>query len=407
MSALREPGEGGGVSARKETWDLVVVGAGPAGAAAALGALAAAPALRVLLLDRADFPRDKACGDGIAPQVLDVLESVGVRGLLDDWRPVSRLELHQGSARVARSMVRSAWVVPRAVFDARLVDAAVRAGAELRRHRVRSVQKSGGGVVIDRSLSAAVVVGADGAHSVVRDSLGLPPARRRAMAVRGYVPTVDSRRERQVIVFGSARQPSYAWSFDRGDGLANVGYGELVRGGRTSSRREMLAQLERLLPGSTLGGDSWRGHHLPLSSWRFHQPDGPVLLAGDAAGLVNPMTGEGIYYAVATGVLAGRAAAAALTGRPGEWVGGAAGGGAGRLHRRAVHALLGRHLRHTAALSSLVSRPAVVSAGIRAAAHDQRVFDDLVEVGLGRGLIGGHVVRRVAGQLALGRGRAS
>ena len=72
-----------------ETWDLVVVGAGPAGTAAALGALTARPGLRVLLLDRADFPRDKACGDGIAPHVLDVLEQVGVTGLRDDQAPVS------------------------------------------------------------------------------------------------------------------------------------------------------------------------------------------------------------------------------------------------------------------------------------------------------------------------------
>jgi geranylgeranyl reductase family protein len=375
-------------------WDVVVVGAGPAGAATALGALSADSGLRVLLLDRADFPRDKACGDGIAPHVLDVLASVGVHGLLDDWSPVHRLELRHRSTRVARPMSRPAWVVPREVFDARLVDAAVNAGAELRRQRVRSVEAvaGGAGVVVDGSLRASVVVGADGAHSLVRSCLGLPPARRRAMALRGYAPTPVGRQGRQVIVFGGDRQPSYAWSFDRGDGLANVGYGELVRGGRTAGRAELLAQLERLLPGSTVEGGGWRGHYLPLSSWRFQQPDGPILLAGDAAGLVNPMTGEGIYYAVATGVLAGRAAAAA--GRRG--VGADSVGG---LHRHAVQALLGRHLRHTAALAPLVSRPAVVSAGVRAAAADQRVFDDLVEVGLGRGLVSGYVVRRLAGQL--------
>ena len=65
-----------------ETWDLVVVGAGPAGAATALAALAEDPTLRVLLLDRADFPRDKSCGDGIAPHVLDALAAIGI-ALLD------------------------------------------------------------------------------------------------------------------------------------------------------------------------------------------------------------------------------------------------------------------------------------------------------------------------------------
>ncbi|MGC3004654.1 NAD(P)/FAD-dependent oxidoreductase, partial [Streptomyces sp. G35A] len=65
-------------------WDLAVIGAGPAGAAAALGALRADASLRVALLDRADFPRDKACGDGVAPHVLDLLAEAGVTGLVDD-----------------------------------------------------------------------------------------------------------------------------------------------------------------------------------------------------------------------------------------------------------------------------------------------------------------------------------
>jgi menaquinone-9 beta-reductase len=378
---VRRPGPPGTASRR---WDLVIVGAGPAGAAAALGALTACPGLRVLLLDRADFPRDKACGDGIAPHVLDVLETVGVTGLLDDWAEVHDLELRQGSTTVARSMPRPAWVVPRSVFDHRLVSAAVRAGAELRRHRVRSVDVEDEGVVLDGDVRAQVVIGADGAHSVLRAATGLPPARRQALALRGYAPTPEGRAGRQVIVFGASRQPSYAWSFDRGDGLSNVGYGELVRSGRTATRQEMLVQLDRLLPGSVDGGSAWRGHHLPLSSWTYRQPDGPLLLAGDAACLVNPMTGEGIYYAVATGVLAGRAAVSAIAA--------GAGRGAGATQRAAVRGLLGRHLEHTSVLSRLVSVPAVVAAGVRAAARDQRVFDDLVEIGLGRGLVTPRVV---------------
>jgi flavin-dependent dehydrogenase len=115
-----------------------------------------------------------------------------------------------------------------------------------------------------------------------------------------------------------------------------------------------------------------------------------VLLAGDAAGLVNPMTGEGIYYAVASGILAGRAAAQAISaGDPAR---------AGRLHRTSVRRLLGRHLRHTAVTSRLSTVPAVVDAGIRASARDQRVFDDLVEIGLGQGLL--------TARLASGLGRS-
>jgi len=294
-----------------DPWDLVVVGAGPAGSAAALGALRARPDLSVLLLDRSAFPRDKVCGDGIAPHVFDLLETVGVRGLVDDRTPVSRLRLRRGTSEVSGDMRREAWVVPREVFDARLVEAARDAGAVVRRHRVREVAPQAAAVRVD-DVHARVVVGADGAHSVARTASRLPRTRM-ALAIRGYAPLSPDRRGEQQIVFGSGLLPSYAWSFDRGDGLANVGYGEaLHRSRQTPTRERLMQQLETLLPGSADGGTGWRGHHLPLSSWSWPHPDGRVLLAGDAAGLVNPLTGEGIYYAVATGLIAGRTAAQAV-----------------------------------------------------------------------------------------------
>ncbi|PZF86690.1 NAD(P)/FAD-dependent oxidoreductase [Jiangella anatolica] len=364
-----------------DPWDLVVVGAGPAGAAAALGALTAAPGLRVLLLDRADFPRDKACGDGVAPDVTDVLAALGLPGLLDDWAPVRRLELTHGDRRVSRPMRRPVHVVPRTVLDHRLQAAAVAAGARFERRRVRTVRPLPGRVVVDDEVTGLVVVGADGAYSGVRRAAGLPAVRRRAIALRGYVATPPRWSGRQVIAFDPARTQAYAWCFDRGDGLANVGYG--VFGADGLSRSELLRRLDELLPGAA-DGDDWRGHHLPLSSWRWSQPDGRLLLAGDAAGLVNPMTGEGLHYAVSTGALAGRAAAAAVTaGRPGT---------AGARHRRAVRAFLGRHLRHTAAAARLSALPAVLTAGIVAADRDEGVFDDLVELGLGHGRLNRRVL---------------
>ncbi len=304
-----------------ETWDLVVVGAGPAGAATALAALAEDPDARVLLLDRADFPRDKSCGDGIAPHVLDALATIGVHGITDGWTPLQHLELAHGPTVVAGPMARPVHVIPREVFDARLVERATAAGAVLRRHRVGRLERRDDGVVVDDALLAKVVVGADGVHSVVRQHLLGRPREPRAIAIRGYLPTSAELTGKQVIRYGDRRQPSYAWAFDRGDGLTNVGYGELLPGASTGSppsRALLLEQLELLIPGAATGGTHWRGHHLPLSGWRWRQPDGPVLLVGDAAALVNPMTGEGIYYAVATGILAGRTAARAARapGRP-------------------------------------------------------------------------------------------
>jgi menaquinone-9 beta-reductase len=376
----------------RDTWDLAIVGAGPAGASAALGALADRPDLRVLLLDRQQFPRDKSCGDGIAPQVLDELSEVGVHGLLDDWTPVRELELHYGEHRVRRGMRRPTWVVPRREFDARLVAAAVRAGASFQRRRVRTVERHDRAVWMDGDMQASVVVGADGAHSVVRQCLSIPPPRRQALAIRGYAPVSDGRHGLQSMVFGHKRQPSYAWSFDRGDGYANVGYGQLLGAADHPTRDQLIEQLETLLPGSTVAAERWRGHHLPLSSWRWRPPDGAVLLAGDAAGLVSPMTGEGIYYAVATGIRAGRAAVRALDE---HWP-----RGAGHHYRRTVGRLLGRHLRHTAAVDLLQRLPGVIPAGVDAAARHQPVFDDLVEIGLARGTLTPRVLAALAASAA-------
>ena len=110
-------------------------------------------------------------------------------GIVDDWTPVPRLRLTRESLVVDGEMQRPTWVVPRTVFDHRLVEAAQKAGAELVRHRVRSLS----GTTLDETHTAQVVVGADGAHSVVRRSLGLRPGPM-AVAIRGYAPTPADRR---------------------------------------------------------------------------------------------------------------------------------------------------------------------------------------------------------------------
>jgi geranylgeranyl reductase family protein len=373
-------------------WDLVVVGAGPAGSATALAALHRAPDLRVLLLDRADFPRDKSCGDGIAPHVLDVLGTVGVHGLLDDRVPLRRLSISLGAHAAHGPLSRPVWVVPRTELDARLVARAEDAGAQRERRRVRTLEVRPGDVLVDGEHRARVVVGADGAYSVVRRGVLGGTTGRRALAIRGYTPTPPAFAGRQVIRYGDRRMPSYAWCFDRGDGLANVGYGELVDGSDDLTRELLLGELDRLLPGTVPDGHAWRAHHLPLSGLPRRHAAGPVLLTGDAAHLVNPMTGEGIYYAVATGVLAGHAAADALAaGRPGT---------AGTAYTRAVRRLLSRHQRHTTLTARLSAVPRVVAAGIDAAARHQAVFDDLVEIGLGRGTITPRLVGGLARALA-------
>lgn len=376
-----------------DLWDLVVVGAGPAGSAAALRARQLDPDCRVLLLDRSDFPRDKACGDGIAAHARQELALLGLPGVLDDHRPTTRLSVTSpAGVRAAAAVARPNHVVPRRVFDARLVAAAAARGVEVRRRRVRALAVRGGHVVLDGDLAARTVVAADGANSAVRRMIGVPPSpeRHTAIAVRGYadVPPDD---DVQVIVMRREGWPAYAWSFPVGDGTANVGYGLLLprlRATGLPGREVLHGRLARLLP--ALGRidppvRDLRAHHLPLSSGRPVPGAGRVLLAGDAASLVNPLTGEGIYYALLSGRLAAEAAVLA----PGDPL---------RAYRNRLRRALGRHLRTTDVLAVAARSPGFIDAAIGVAARRGEVFDLLVDVGLGAGTVPPRLAAAVAGR---------
>lgn len=365
-----------------------------------MGALQAEPSVDVVIVDRADFPRDKACGDGIAPQVVDVLSELGCADeVFAGHPPIPRLRLQLRSCGVDRTMVRPTYVIPRQELDQRLVAAAQRAGATLQRRKVTDVRRARDHLDLGDGLTGRVVIGADGVHSVLRrQSRQSEP--RMAVALRGYAPTPKLLVGAQTIVFGHERQPAYAWCFDRGDGWANVGYGELLPGTHTTpTKQQMIALLEELIPGTTGEATGWRGAKLPLSDGDWRPGRGRLLLAGDAAGLVNPMTGEGIFYAVLTGMAAGRAASDAITaGDPFS---------AATRYRRQVEPLLGRHLKHIDVAARLSRSDTVLTAGLRAAAGDQRVFDDLVELGLADGTITPRALSALARRLpqAIARSR--
>jgi flavin-dependent dehydrogenase len=214
----------------------------------------------------------------------------------------------------------------------------------------------------------------------------------------------------QVIAFDERGSwPAYAWSFPVGDGTANVGYGELLdASGARPTRAHLLERLDALLPGVAAGAVDWKGHQLPLSTGRWRQPDGPVLLAGDALGLVNPLTGEGIHAAVLSGALAGLASAAALrVDDPAS---------AGRRYRAALRARFGRHQRHMRLLS-LATRSRgpstsgrgrrLVGAALAAAERDRRVFDDLTDLGLAEGPLTPRIALGLVSELARARTAAS
>ena len=369
-----------------DEFDVVVVGAGPAGSSAALAARQGGAS--VLLLDRTTFPRDKTCGDGIAPHTLDALRDLGVTGIEDGYQPVPALHLVGPSgASVVRRLARPDYTIPRTVFDARLVTAAVSAGATFAPHAVRSMQVRPASVVLDGIISARVVIGADGAYSLVRRKIGAAsnPDTGMALAIRGYAPAVGPVQQ-HIIAAPATQWPAYAWNFPIGDGRANIGYGQLL-GNEPLTREHLLSRLAQLLPDvDTAGATALRAHHLPLSTHRPTPGEGRLLLAGDALSLINPFTGEGIFYAVLSGRLAGLSAAKA-------------GAHAAKHYRDALRRRLGRHLRHSGFVARLTRSAAVIDAAIRAADADQRQFDAIVDLGLGDGLLTARTLGAIARRL--------
>jgi geranylgeranyl reductase family protein len=354
-----------------EEFDLIVVGAGPGGSAAAVSALRARPGSRVLLLDRAPIGRDKVCGDALGPHGAAELAALGLAGILRPGENRSRFRLlaPSGTAMIGVSPA-PGYVIPRAELDQRLSTAAIAAGAVFRQDRVREVRPEANRVVVDGRYAAPVLIGADGANGVVRRAVGQPQNRGRhlALAVRGYAPAPAGYDElfiRWDPIPGNGL--GYAWAFPTAHGTANVGYGTAAS---SSSKAQLADRAAELLPEFDVGSAQMAGHLLPLSTRMPRTAVGRVMLVGDAASLVNPLTGEGIFYALASGALAGR-----LSGEP----------DAGRRYSRAWRARFGRQHRQLRALSLLLDRPSAIEATVRACRRDERVFRRLLDVGLGEG----------------------
>jgi geranylgeranyl reductase family protein len=378
------------VTAGLET-DVLVVGGGPAGSAAAT--TLARAGVDVVLVDKARFPRDKCCGDGLTTGALRRLDALGLDPLrVESFTPVESLAVRSEFGRVAHlplsgSDACKAAVARRRDLDAALLELARGAGATvleghgLEALEVEELHGAPQGAACTAGLSGGLevrsryVVAADGAWSKVRAQLAVGQAPRvrggRVLegdwhAYRAYVTGISSAAsERLWVWFDPALLPGYAWSFPLAGGVANVGI--CVRRTAGVSGAALASawrdELEGPFLSSLLGGDA--ALEAPAKSWPIPSGidrvavaarGGRVLYVGDAAYAADPFTGEGIAQALETGAECAEAIIDHGARSP-ERVGAS--------YREQVRASLALEHRLSRVLSSIVSAPLGARGAVR------------------------------------------
>ncbi len=358
------------------TVDLVVIGAGPSGAAAAMRA--ASQGVETVVFDRAPYGRDKACGDGLTPRAVGVLEELGV--------DLAGAHLTEGLRMIAGSTERVLqWpettrfpshgaVWPRRSLDAALVDHAAAAGAEIAwntealpefdDHRVVGVRAGG------EIWRAGMVIAAGGAPGKVARMLGATRVAEEpyGLAIRSYVesPRHAERHLEACLTLKDATGrsvPGYGWIFPAGDGTVNIGVGALsiMKRFKRLNLNSLLELYHSAVRGPWSAGpylERPRAWRLPMSATRRHGPG--WVAVGDAAGLINPMNGEGIDYGLESGMIA----ADLFVKDPAT---------APQLYDRIVGERFDAFLRTGRRFSLLIGHPAILNAGLRLAVGTQAI----------------------------------
>jgi len=315
--------------------EVLVVGAGPAGAAAAITLARAGRSVTVV--DKATFPRDKICGDGLTTGALRLLDQLGLEPkTVSSWQQVDDVVVSSPTGWSAtfplpRDRGTYAAVARRMDLDAALLDVARDAGAEV----LEGVAVTGAHdspeyveLTLDdgRTLRAPYVFAADGMWSPLRKLLGTatPGYLGEWHAFRQYFTDVGPRAARELFVwFEPDLLPGYAWSFPLPGRRANVGFG--IQRGTKVTTQEMKTLWPELLArpriAEVLGPDATpesahRAWPIPARVDDITLTAGRVLWIGDAAAVTDPMTGEGIGQALLTGILAAESVADAGAGRP-------------------------------------------------------------------------------------------
>lgn len=297
------------MTANRECYDVIVVGAGPAGSTAARKLAMAG--CSVLLIDQATFPRNKHCGGLIPIKALRLLDfEMPKRSTLNDIYSIT-LYSHSMKATTHQDFQLLGKTVNRKDFDHLLLNQAIAQGVRFYQDtRLKHIVEEKGHIRVITSTDEYLctkVVGCDGSRSTVKGFVEgkLPLDRyKKGFAVNGLLPVYQCEAFEDFKLFSVPIAFSMGWAIPQGNCI-NVGIGgpSYQKKQLADHFKEHIAKVARLYPNS---GEPkhFRGSFLPAGGFRRKVQKGNILLAGDAAGLVDSFTGEGIYYAIQSGSLA-------------------------------------------------------------------------------------------------------
>lgn len=303
-------------------FDVIVIGAGPAGSTAAYYLSHAG--LKTLLLDKAEFPRDKTCGDGLTPRALPVLDAMGLLPEVtrNGWQ-LDRLKVSAPSGRSVTLQLQSiphvpgyALVMPRFKLDNLIKERAIKAGTHfLGNIHVKNVQVSGDEVIVEAAREkyhGRMAIIATGANTGLLSKLGLlKNDHPMIVAARAYFEDIEQLDTCFQFRFDGVILPGYGWVFPLSPTSANIGAG-FVRVSKKHAAISVKVSFEKFIGSPMLKQMLTNAQQQsPLKSFpiRVDFAQSPtfsqrILLAGEAAGLVNPLTGDGIDYALESGKIA-------------------------------------------------------------------------------------------------------
>ena len=293
--------------------DVVVVGAGPGGSAAAH--FLSARGVDVLLLDRADFPRDKTCGDGLTPRALRALDRMRLSEV--DGHAVHAYEVVAPNGRHTTANVSRALVVPRLKLDYLILARAIQSGATFEpKVAISTVEATENGVRVRAEKGAVfdaklAIVATGAATAVLKRSGILAKQPQPMLAARAYYEVPHDLPPDFQLSFRRVPMPGYGWVFPVDARCANVGVGFLPHA-RSDTTANAVRRFASGLRGLKQVGPL-KGYPIRVDFLRSPTFANNTLLVGEAAGLVNPLTGEGIDYALESGELAAEHVVRGLT----------------------------------------------------------------------------------------------